>query len=66
MEECLNFIRRSKSLGVKIDIWHIEGNMGLGLFFHAFLPCGAHALSTRNQDDRSLKSALGREDLTEK
>ena len=33
MEEYLNFIRRSKSLGVKIDIWHIAGKMGLGLFF---------------------------------
>ena len=46
MEEYLDFIRRSKSSGVKIDIWHIAGKMGLELFFRVFLPCGAHALST--------------------
>ena len=46
MEEILNFIRRSKPLGVKIDICHIAGLNGVRVIFRAFLPRGAHALST--------------------
>ena len=61
MEEILNFIRRSKPLGVKIDICHIAG-----LFFRAFLPRGAHALSTLETKMTALWKARSVESISQK